>query len=206
ESSIYPVALSCEYLDHPVGLDIKHPRFSWKLAAANDSAFAQKQTAYRIVVSSAKDKLNKNKADIWNSGWVMSGESQLIPYKGQTLLSDKDYYWTVSVKDEKGVVSPPGEPAHFSTGLFDQGEWTAKWIGTNEVYDPYKGSNKIFDPWMRKSFDLETRPERAVLYVASVGYHEVYINGKKIDAHVLAPAVTDHTQRARYLTYNITTA
>src|SRR5690606_21930144 len=83
KSSIYPVALTCEYLDHPVGLDIKQPRFSWKLAAADDSAFAQKQTAYRIVVSSAKDKLNKNKADIWNSGWVMSRESQLIPYKGQ---------------------------------------------------------------------------------------------------------------------------
>src|SRR5690606_2537446 len=74
---------------------------------------------------------------------------------------------------------------------------------TNEVYDPYKGSNKIPDPWMRKSFDLKTKPERAVLYVASVGYHEVYINGKKIDVHVLAPAVTDHTQRARYIAYDI---
>ena len=206
KSSIYPVALTCEYLDHPGGLDVKQPRFSWKLAPADASAFAQKQTAYRIMVSSAKDQPNKNKADIWNSGWVQSGESYLIPYKGKTLLSDKDYYWTVSVKDEKGMISSFSETAHFSTGLFDQKEWTAKWIGTSEVYDPYKGSNKIPDPWMRKSFDLKTKPERAVLYVASVGYHEVYINGKKIDAHVLAPAVTDHTQRARYIAYNITTA
>src|SRR5690606_12770226 len=109
-------------------------------------------------------------------------------------------------KDEKGVISQPAETAHFSTGLFDQAEWTAKWIGTNEIYDPYKGSNKIFDPWMRKSFDLKAKPERAVLYVASVGYHEVYVNGEKIGTHVLAPAVTDHTQRARYIAYDIAPA
>ncbi|HRN56903.1 MAG TPA: hypothetical protein PLL71_10650, partial [Agriterribacter sp.] len=149
QSSIYPVALTCEYLDHPTGLDIKQPRFSWKLAPADASAFAQKQTAYRIMVSSAKDQPGKNKADIWNSGWVLSGESHLIPYKGKALLSDKDYYWTVSVKDENGTVSSLSETACFSTGLFDQKEWTAKWIGTNEVYDPYKGSNTIADPWMR---------------------------------------------------------
>ena len=68
KSSIYPLALTCEHLDHPCGLDVKQPRFSWKLAAADASAFAQKQTAYRIMVSSTKDQLNKNTADIWNSG------------------------------------------------------------------------------------------------------------------------------------------
>ncbi len=87
--------------------------------------------------------------------------------------------------------------------LVPAGEWTAKWIGTGEVYNPAEGSNKMYDPWFRKTFYLNEKPYRATLFVASVGYHEVYVNGQKIGDHVLAPAVTDHTQRARYIAYDI---
>lgn len=41
------------------------------------------------------------------------------------------------------------------------------------------------------------------MFVASVGYHELYVNGNKIGDEVLAPAVTDHTKRARYIAYDI---
>ena len=34
------------------------------------------------------------------------------------------------------------------------------------------------DPWFRKTFDLAKKPGRATLFVASVGYHEVYVNEK----------------------------
>ncbi|MFA6813498.1 MAG: alpha-L-rhamnosidase N-terminal domain-containing protein, partial [Bacteroidaceae bacterium] len=42
-----------------------------------------------------------------------------------------------------------------------------------------------------------------VLYLASVGYHELYVNGKKVGEEVLAPCVTDYTTRARYIAYDI---
>ncbi|WP_332457378.1 family 78 glycoside hydrolase catalytic domain [Petrimonas sp.] len=200
---VYPTELTIEYLVNPKGLDVRQPRFSWKLATANPQVFAQAQTAYRILVSSTKRDLDKNKGNIWDTGWISSDNMQLVDYKGKELESDRSYFWKVAVKDEKGNPSAFSKSASFTTGLFDDAEWTAKWIGTTEIYDPSAGPNKISDPWFRKSFDLKQKPSRATLFVASVGYHEVYVNGQKIDDHVLAPAVTDHTQRARYIAYDI---
>jgi len=50
---------------------------------------------------------------------------------------------------------------------------------------------------------LSKKPRKATLFVASVGYHELYVNGERIGDEVLAPAVTDHTKRARYVAYDI---
>ena len=202
QSSISPTNLTTEYLTSPTGLDIQHPRFSWKLTTTNKNAFGQKQTAYRILVSSSK----RDKGDVWDSGWIQSNDAQLIEHKGETLQSDNNYFWKVQVKDENGNESKFSETATFSTGLFNDSEWTAKWIGSSEVYEFTPEGNKISDPWLRKSFDLKQKPTKATIFVASVGYHEVYVNGQKIGDHVLAPAVTDHTQRARYIAYDIAPA
>ena len=204
--SIFPVNLTCEYLSNPTGLDVTQPRFSWTLNATDEKKFGQLQTAYRILVASSTNNLDKKIGDCWDSGWVKSDDMQLIRYEGKELQSDKDYFWNVTVKDETGNISAVSETATFSTGHFNQAEWTAKWIGTSEVYDPNWGSNQMYDPWFRKNFDLNQKPERAILFVASVGYHEVYVNGQKIGDHMLAPAVTDHTKRARYIAYDIAPA
>ncbi|MFZ6038251.1 MAG: family 78 glycoside hydrolase catalytic domain [Bacteroidota bacterium] len=204
--TIIPKSLTCEYLSNPTGLDVTQPRFSWTLNATDEKKFGQLQTAYRILVASSTNNLDKKIGDCWDSGWVKSDDMQLIRYEGKELQSDKDYFWNVTVKDETDNISAVSETATFSTGLFNQAEWTAKWIGTSEVYDPNRGSNQMYDPWFRKNFDLNQKPERAILFVASVGYHEVYVNGQKIGDHVLAPAVTDHTKRARYIAYDIAPA
>lgn len=206
QSSVIPVNLTCEYLVNPSGLDIILPRFSWVLQQTDGSAYGQRQTAYRILVGSSKQKKADNFGDMWDSGWITSDNMQLVEYGGKPLQSDKKYYWTVAVKDEKGNESMYAKTAEWSTGLFSQKEWTANWIGTDEAYDPAEGPNKIYDPWFRKTFDLKENPSKATLFVASVGYHEVYVNGKRIDDHVLAPAVTDHTKRARYIAYDIAPA
>ncbi len=206
QSNLTPVRLQVEYLAEPKGLDVRKPRFSWVLEPKNQSVFTGKQTAYRILVGSSKQKKTGNSGDMWDSGWVGSDNMQLIEYKGKPLQSDKEYYWTVAVKDEKGNESSYGKLAKWSTGLFSQEEWTAKWIGTGEAYKPEEGPNKMQDPWFRKTFDLEVKPSKSILFVASVGYHEVYVNGQKINDHVLAPAATDHTKRARYIAYDIAPA
>ncbi len=203
QGTISPIELTTEYLTNPTGLDIQKPRFSWKLATSSDIAYGQKQTAYRILVSSSKRNIEKNRGDLWDSKWIQSDKMQLIEYKGKELKSDKEYFWKVIVKDEKGNQSKFSVPATFTTGLFDESEWTAKWIGTSEIYEFAPEGNKISDPWLRKTFDLNQKPSKAIIFVASVGYHEVYVNGQKIGNHVLAPAVTDHTQLARYIAYNI---
>lgn len=205
-ASVLPENLTCEYLVNPMGLDVATPRFSWTLTATNPKAFGQRQTAYRVLVSLSLKELRGEVGDVWDSGWVESDQMQLIEYGGEPLQSDRDYYWMVAVKDEVGNVSRFSEVAKWSTGLFSGDEWIATWIGTDEAYNPAEGPNKMQDPWFRKTFDLDKKPGRATLFVASVGYHEVYVNGKRIGDHVLAPAVTDHTQRARYIAYDIAPA
>ena len=205
-ASVLPVNLLCEYLTRPSGLDVRHPRFSWTLDAVKPNEYGQCQTAYRILVSSRHELLEQQKGDMWDSGWVDSDKMQLIAYEGDDLQSDHDYYWKVAVKDEKGRISAYSQVSQWSTGLFSDDEWTAKWIGTGEAYDPAEGPNKMYDPWFRKTFELKEKPAKATLFVASVGYHEVYVNGVKIGDHVLAPAVTDHTRRARYIAYELAPA
>jgi alpha-L-rhamnosidase len=204
--SILPVHLRCEYLVNPLGIDERHPRLSWTLQATDTSAFAQRQTAYRILVAATKKDLDENKGTIWSSGWVNADEMQHIDYNGKPLQSDQAYYWKVAVKDEKGQVSDWSAPAIFTTGLLQVADWKASWIGTEEIFDPHQKDCNISDPWLRKTFELKTVPEKANIFVASVGFHELYVNGKKIGDGVLAPAVTNHTKRARYLTYDIASA
>jgi alpha-L-rhamnosidase len=205
-SSIIPDNLTLEYLTRPQGLDEKKPRFSWTLRAVDENQFAQKQSAYRILVACSKETLDKNVGDLWDSGWIESDDMQLIAYDGAALLSDKTCYWKVAVKDEKGKVSPWSAVAEWSTGLFSQNEWTAKWIGSKQLFDYQSNDCNVYDPWLRKNVVLKEKPHRAVLFVASVGYHEVYVNGEKIGDEVLAPSVTDHTKRARYIAYDIAPA
>jgi alpha-L-rhamnosidase len=201
--TISPAHLRCEYLVNPRGIDETHPRLSWTLTATDTSAFAQRQTAYRILVAASQQELAENKETLWASGWISSDEMQHIVYKGKALQSDQLYYWKVSVKDEKGQVSDWSEPALWTTGLLQSADWKAEWIGTDEIFDPKQKDCNISDPWLRKTFELKGTPEKANIFIASVGFHELYVNGKKIGDGVMAPAVTNHTKRARYIAYDI---
>lgn len=202
-SSVIPDRLRCEYLENPKGIDVLQPRLSWVLQPTDNAGYGQMQTAYRVIVASSQDLLERNIGDMWDSQWIRSDQMQLIDYRGKTLVSDRTYYWKVKVKDEKGVESSWSPAASWSTGLFSPQEWSAQWIGSDALYDRYAATNNIADPWFRKSFELDSKPGKASLLVASVGYHEVYVNGERIGDHVLAPAVSDHTKRARYISYDI---
>ena len=47
-----PRHLRCEYLENPMGIDVKKPRFSW---IPEHTSRGQKQTAYQIIVSSSAE-------------------------------------------------------------------------------------------------------------------------------------------------------
>ena len=60
-------------------------------------------------------------------------------------------------------------------------------------------------PMLRKTFTIETMPEYGVhASVASLGYHELYINGTKVGDCVMQPAVSQLDKRALAIYYNIT--
>ncbi len=205
--SVIPADFLCEYLENPLGLDVSQPRLSWKLKALDSNKRGQKQTAYQIMVASTEELLLSGKPDLWNSGTVKSDQSVNVVYQGKALRSGQTCFWKLRIADESGIWSDWSIPAHWTMGVFSQ-DWQAEWIGSNDISKSgiYKKEidNELSDPWFRKTFVLNKSPKRAIIYVASVGYHELYVNGQKIGDDVLAPSVTDHKTRARYLTYDIT--
>ncbi|PTT02174.1 alpha-L-rhamnosidase [Pedobacter sp. HMWF019] len=201
QSSVRIGEMRCEYMINPQGIDEHLPRLSWVLQAIDPKAFGQRQTAYRIMVSASEKELIIGHAEVWDSNWINSDETNQILYRGKMLESDRTYFWKVCVKDENQKVSAWSKTMHWSTGLFNKEDWTARWIGTGDSKD--QDAVNMPDPWFRKTFDLKVKPGRAKMFVASVGYHELYVNGKKIGNGVLAPAVSDHSKRARYISYDI---
>lgn len=203
---VEPADLQCEYLKNPLGLDVPRPRLSWKMGTTLTTR-GQKQTAYQVLVASSRALLDKNEGDLWDSGRMDSGESVNIVYDGKPLATGQKCFWKVRLVDEQGNWTSWSEPATWQMGLFAD-DWKARWIGSAEMESQSVGGrpidNKMPDPWFRKRFTLTEAPQEALIYVASIGYHELYVNGERIGDAVLSPSVTDHKSRARYMTYDIT--
>jgi len=207
-ASIAPANLRCEYRGEPLGIDVEQPRLSWKLTASEPKQRGQHQTGYRILVASSKELLGQDKGDLWDSGQVKSEKANLVVYSGSALTSDMRCYWKVQVRDEQGKLSMWSKPGRWTMGLLDVSDWKAKWIGTDTQFAEVKKlppeDNCLADPWLRKVVTLKGKPKYAAIHIASVGYHELYVNGEKMTDAILMPNVADHTKRARYVTYEIT--
>ena len=188
--------LQCEYLNDPLGIDVQTPRFTWKIFDT-DHTRGQKQTGYQVLMASSSSLLAEGRADIWDSGRVLSAQSALVPFAGKKLASGQECYWKVRVYDMDKKPSAWSSTARFSMGLLEPDDWMGLWIK-----HPTAAVQKHI--WFRKTFELRKKTARAFICVASVGYHELYVNGQKVDARVLAPSVTRLDKRILYVTYDIT--
>ncbi len=193
-----PTELRCEYLVNPLGIDVVRPRFSWKLRASEPDLQEVGQSTYQVLVASSREILDRGEGDRWNSKTVKSTKSVHVEYDGQTLAYGNACYWKVRVTDRNGVQSNWSPPASFTVGPIDLSDWSAKWIGAESGNT--NGSYLAFE----NTFQLSTQPQRALAYITSLGYHELFINGKKVSDCVLAPSISDYSKRARYVTYDLT--
>lgn len=67
---VTPVALRCEYLKNPRGIDQMVPRLMWRIDSGERG---QRQTAYRVLVASSLEKINHGEGDLWDSEKVSYG-------------------------------------------------------------------------------------------------------------------------------------
>ena len=138
-AGLVPEHLRCEYREDPVGIGENIPRFGWLLAPSTPILRDLTQSAYQIVVSKSRARLEKDIGDIWDSGKVLSSETQNLEYEGRPLESDNEYWWKVRVWDQSAKISEWSDPARWTTGLLNRGEWRAKWIGADS--DPRGGES-----------------------------------------------------------------
>ena len=57
---------------------------------------------------------------------------------------------------------------------------------------------------LRKEFAVEKKIAHATVSFSGLGLSELYVNGKKIDNHVLSPAFAQYDKRDFYVTYDVT--
>ena len=168
--NVAPANLRCEYLVNPQGIDIVHPRLSWVIEESSQNPESRiqktddrrpttddrglKQTAYQILVASTPELLNQDKGDFWDSGKVVSDQSNQVAYNGKTLASRAICYWNVKVwtskletgnlKLDRDEESEWSAPAQWSMGLLKAEDWNAKWISmTPSQWVPNKSSVEL---------------------------------------------------------------
>ncbi len=117
--------LRCEYLVDPLGVEEDKPRLSWIVAADRR---AERQTAFRILVASTPELLDRDSGDLWDSGKVDSSNTAHVEYGGTALHSRQRCLWKVQSWNRDGVPGPWSEPARWEMGLMQAGDWSAKWI------------------------------------------------------------------------------
>ncbi|HOL89142.1 MAG TPA: family 78 glycoside hydrolase catalytic domain [Anaerohalosphaeraceae bacterium] len=191
-------SLRCEYLTDPLGIDTPRPRLSWVIHSARQGVF---QSAYQILVASSEQNLAEGRADIWDSGKVLSGQSVNVEYAGPPLKSAASYFWKVRVWDRQGWRSPWSRPACWTMGLLNDQDWKAEWIHASQ---PQSSLYPL--PIFRKTFAVKAGVQKAFVFVSGLGHYELYLNGGKVGDHFLAPAWSVYEKTVYYDTFDITDA
>src|SRR5262245_33910595 len=203
-SHLSPTRLRCEYLEKPLGLDETSPRLTWQVGSTERG---QKQTAYRILVSSDEKALQGDRGDLWDSGKVATNETVNIVYAGKPLQSRQACFWKVKVWDTDGKASAWSEPAFWSMGLLNAEDWKARYISFRDYTPVYKLPDPLFlvpAYQYRKEFPARKTVRRATLYATALGIYELHVNGKRVGDAYFTPGWSDYHQRAYYNTFDVT--
>jgi alpha-L-rhamnosidase len=180
-----PWGLRVEHLDDALGIRTTAPRLSWRLPEG-----ARQQTAYRITADNG-----------WDSGWVDSGQSLLVPYAGPPLASSQRVEWQVRVRTDAGE-SPESAPACFETGLLWEEDWTASWIEPGTMPDGPPGHRPA--ALLRLEFDVGRPVVAARLHATAQGLYEATLNAERVGDAELTPGYTQYDARLQVQTFDVT--
>jgi alpha-L-rhamnosidase len=201
-SGLQPAGLRCEYLRNPLGIDVKHPRFSWAFISKGRNKF---QSAYELILSARLSDLQQKKGSDWSTGKMISSQNNQIVYDGKPLQSFSRYYWRIKVYDEKGRTLAWSDVNWFETAMLDNADWKAQWIGDglmNPAKDEdYYKENRM--PLFRKNFSSHNPVKTARLYISGLGYYEAFFNGKKVGNRMLDPGFTKYSKTVLYSVYDV---
>jgi alpha-L-rhamnosidase len=116
----------------------------------------------------------------------------LVPYAGQPLASASTYFWSVVWWDADDVQSQNAQ-ATFDTAPAP-GDWSvAEWVSG--------GSDTAL---IRGEVELSRNPSRARLYVASLGFADVYVNGHLASDAYFGNGWTAFCRRTLFTTLDVT--
>jgi alpha-L-rhamnosidase len=192
-SSAAPASLrvTVEYAAAPLALEELAPRFSWTIPA-DGSQRGEMQTSYAIAVASSAAGLA---AALATAPRVASNQSVLRRLTQPSELQPGALYYAqvvVNTTQRRGLTA--ASPVLLGTAPTEDDYKQASFIGLASAAN-------TSCPWLRKDIappDGWAAPGRAIAYVASVGYHELYVSGVKASPDVLAPSVSDLVRKGLF--------
>lgn len=187
-------SLKCEHLENPIAVDVKNPRFTWKLTDKKRGAL---QSAYQILIGTDSAAVAEGTGEIWNSGKIISN-SNLIRYAGNQLSPFTTYYWAVNVWGKENELHSISEVTSFRTGMMQPYNWSGAWIMDTRDVSLKPAA------YFRKEFTLSKKLKSAYIYIAVAGLYELQLNGSKVGDHQLDPAYTRFDMRNLYVTHDVT--
>ncbi|MGY1625162.1 family 78 glycoside hydrolase catalytic domain [Geodermatophilus sp. SYSU D00965] len=180
-----PHSLRVEHLDEALGIRTTAPRLSWRLPDG-----ARAQTAHRVTADNG-----------WDSGWVDSEQSLLVPYAGPPLDSAQRVEWRVQVRTDLGE-SPVSDPAWFETGLLWPEDWRAEWIEPGE--QPAGAPGERPAALLRLEFDVDRPVAAARLHATAQGLYEAFLGTARVGDAELTPGFTQYDARLQVQTHDVT--
>ena len=188
--------LRCEYQTDPLCIDAKHPRLSWTLSSSERN---KKQTAYHVLVASSAEMLTQDAGDLWDSGRVDSAQSTQVEYAGSPLESFRHHFWKVRVWDEAGHPGGWSDVAEWGSGILREEDWGGDWMASQRRLLTAGPLERY-----RKPFSIDKPIKRAVVYSTATGFHELFLNGRKVGDDVLSPLWTNYRKTIYYVAHEVT--
>ncbi|MCE1198317.1 MAG: family 78 glycoside hydrolase catalytic domain, partial [Marinilabiliales bacterium] len=193
------------------------PRFSWQVSSSRRNA---RQSAYQLEVASAEAAFQGKEAFLWDSGKMLSAESQHVVYQGPSLPVNVWIFYRVTVWDDAGKSCKSGIQ-RFRLTVPGKGHWDAKWIGSKTGLDtlPAKGffsgakeegnlGDRIHHDGrsllLRRSFEIRKKLKSAWVAATGLGLYELFINGRRVGDQVLSPAKSPYHMQILYDNYDVT--
>ena len=205
--------LRIEHQKTPLGLDIKAPRFAWKLVSEERNVV---QTAYRL-------QLTDENGNVTDTGKIQSSSSIEIRIDGLVLNPMTRYDIKVTVWDNKGNIN--SADSYFETGRMDT-PWDTSWIEPEQIptVSTLEGKNYSMDmlgknifegkvrdfaefmpvQYIRIPCDVEKGLKKARIYATAHGVYRLEVNGIRPDDRELAPEITAYKKYLQYQTYDVT--
>jgi alpha-L-rhamnosidase len=199
--------LRAERRDEALGVDGRSPRLSW-VAATDAPGWAPAGHAVEV-----RDEVT---GAVTSRGRVDSPESVLVAWPAAPLASRQRCSVRVRVWGEDGSASGWSEPLAVEAGLFEPGDWSARFVSPAEPAEPVEPAGPAGPdpapappegrpgPLLRREWTVGGPVERARLYVTALGAYEVEVNGRTVGDHVLAPGWTSYDHRLRYEVHDVT--
>ena len=206
-------SLVVEHQNNPLGIDVKNPRFGWKLQSKLKNVI---QTAYQLQVFAGQTLAV-------DTGKVESDASVEVAIEGWETSPMTRYDVVVNVWDNKGRNADA--TSWFETGRLGVA-FASSWVEPDQIptpssmegkdmsqaadgANPYKRIERDFaefrpSQFIRIPFKLDKPVKKARVYATAHGIYEMEVNGVKPDDRKFAPENTTYKKVLQYQTYDVT--